>query len=106
LTAIKTGSSANGTAATGHRTFLAEVFVEPKPGVNDPQGEAILGGLRSLGYEGVDRVRSGRYFQVALAAPDRAAAEAEVRSMCDRLLANPVIERYRVSVNEVTPSTD
>jgi phosphoribosylformylglycinamidine synthase len=90
----------------GGRTYLVEVLVEPKPGVNDPQGEAIYGGLRSLGYDGVAGVRAGRYFQVTIQAPDLAAATAVAESMCDRLLANPVIERYRVDVREVSAGAD
>lgn len=78
--------------------WLAEVVVLPKEGVNDPEGEAILGGLRGLEYEGIESVRAGRFFRVALHAASRAEAEAEVAGMCDRLLANPVIEQYRVTV--------
>jgi phosphoribosylformylglycinamidine synthase len=82
------------------------VLVEPKPGVNDPQGEAIFGGLRSLGYDGVAAVRAGRYFRVAIQASDLASATAAASSMCDRLLANPVIERYRVNVQETPAGAD
>ena len=88
------------------RHWIAEVVVEPKPGVNDPQGEAILGGLRSLGYEGVGGVRSGRFFRVRLAAPDARSAEAALGAMCDQLLANPVIETYAVTIVEDAPEID
>ena len=80
------------------REWLARIVVTPKAGVNDPEGEAIRGGLASLGYEGIGRVRAGRYFEVALSATDPQAASSMVREMCERLLANPVIESYRVTV--------
>jgi phosphoribosylformylglycinamidine synthase subunit PurS len=74
--------------------LLAKIHVTLKPGVNDPQGLAIAGGLRQLGFDGVEGVRAGRYLEVRLAAPDRVSAERAVEEMCRRLLANPVIERY------------
>jgi phosphoribosylformylglycinamidine synthase PurS subunit len=79
--------------------WIAEVVVLPKVGVNDPEGEAILGGLRGLGHELVQHVRAGRLMRVTLAAPSLAAAQADLELMCERLLANPVIERYQVRVH-------
>ena len=76
-------------------TLLAKIHVTLKPGVNDPQGLAIAGGLHSLGFVGVHEVRAGRYLEVRLDAPDRSTAEQQVEEMCQRLLANPVIEAYR-----------
>jgi phosphoribosylformylglycinamidine synthase len=70
----------------------------PKPGVNDPQGEAIHGGIRSLGFTSVSRVRSGRFFRLVLTSSDEAAARAEATEMCERLLANPVIETFSVNI--------
>jgi phosphoribosylformylglycinamidine synthase len=84
----------------GLRSWVAEVVVEPKPGVNDPQGEAIFGGLRSLGYAGVAGVRSGRFFRVRLRAADAESARMTAAAMCDQLLANPVIETYSISILE------
>ena len=81
-------------------TLLAKIHVTLKPGVNDPQGQAILGGLHTLGFGGAQEVRSGRYLEVNLDAPDRAAAEGAVKEMCERLLANTVIETYRYEVVE------
>jgi phosphoribosylformylglycinamidine synthase len=75
-------------------TFLARVYVSLKPTVNDPEGLTIANALGSLGFESVQGVRSGRYFQVTLAAGDAKAATAQVDQMCSRLLANPVIETY------------
>ena len=78
--------------------FLAKVYVTLKPTVNDPQGRTIAGGLRSMGFESVTDVRAGKYLEVRLAEADRQRAEARVREMCDKLLANPVIESYRIEV--------
>jgi len=80
------------------RLFLAKVYVSLKPTVNDPEGITIGSALGSLGFEGVRGVRSGRYFQVTLQAPDAKTAEAQVDQMCARLLANPVIETYSFEV--------
>ena len=80
--------------------FLAKVHVTLKPGVNDPQGLAIAGGLRSLGFAGVDEVRVGRYLEIWLDANDHDEAGRQVDEMCRRLLANPVIEAYRYELNE------
>ncbi len=73
-----------------------DVFL--KPGVLDVQGKAIEGALSGLGFAGVSEVRVGRTITLDLAAADRAEAEAQAKSMCDRLLANAVIESYRVEV--------
>ncbi len=82
-------------------SYLARIYVTPKPGVNDPQGLAILGGLKSLGYDGVERVRAGKYLEVSLdGASSKQEATARVREMCQRLLANPVIEDFRFEVAE------
>jgi phosphoribosylformylglycinamidine synthase subunit PurS len=74
-----------------------DVFL--KPGVLDVQGKAIEGALAGLGFAGVGDVRVGRSITLDLAASDREAAEAQARAMCDRLLANAVIETYKVSVD-------
>lgn len=82
--------------------WTADIVVMPKEGVNDPEGEAILGGLRELGYETVSRVRSGKRFQVVLVADSQEQAISLATSMADRLLANPVIESF--TVDGVHPS--
>jgi phosphoribosylformylglycinamidine synthase PurS subunit len=84
-------------------SWLVRVYVLPKAEVLDPQGEAILGALRHLGFAGVDSVRSGRLFELHLVAPDRTAAEAMTREACERLLANTVVESYRFDL-EPAPS--
>jgi phosphoribosylformylglycinamidine synthase len=75
----------------------ARVHVRLKDGVLDPQGAAIRRALAQLGFEGVGTVRQGKLIELELDRPDRAAAEAEVRAMCEQLLANPVIETYSVA---------
>ena len=71
-----------------------------RPGVLDPEAQAIGKALGSLGFGGVRGVRRTKVIELDLEAGDRAAAESEVKAMCERLLANPVIETYRVSVGE------
>jgi phosphoribosylformylglycinamidine synthase len=83
-------------------TWIARVHVVLKAIVNDPQGEAIRGGLRSLGFSGVSQVRAGKYLEIHLDAEDRADAEHQVDDMCRRLLANPVIEDYRIEVERAS----
>jgi len=76
----------------------ATVHVFLKPGVLDVQGKAVENALHGLGWAGVANVRMGRAIEFDLSATDKTAAEAEVTAMCQRLLANPVIEGYRVEV--------
>ncbi|NCO88071.1 MAG: phosphoribosylformylglycinamidine synthase subunit PurS [Rhodobacterales bacterium] len=76
----------------------ARVHVMLKAGVLDPQGEAVRHALGTLGFDGVNGVRQGKVIELDLAEVDRAAAEAQVREMCEKLLANTVIESYRVEV--------
>ncbi len=81
--------------------FLARVYVTLKPTVNDPQGKTILGGLKALGFDLASDVRAGKYLEIKLDGQDRGKAEAQVEEMCDKLLANPVIESYRYDVEEL-----
>jgi phosphoribosylformylglycinamidine synthase len=76
----------------------ARVTVMLKDGVLDVQGEAVRHALGTLGFQGVQGVRQGKVIELDLAATDRAAAEAEVRAMCEQLLANTVIERFSVEI--------
>lgn len=78
--------------------WLAKVHVTLKPVVLDPQGLAVQGGLRTLGFDTVQSVRAGKYLEIKLAAPNKAEAERLVKEMCTKLLANPVIEDYRLEV--------
>jgi phosphoribosylformylglycinamidine synthase PurS subunit len=81
--------------------YLAKVYVTLKPTVNDPQGLTVKGGLQTLGYANVESVRVGKYMEIRLAAPSRSEAEEQVRGMCDKLLANPVIEDFRFELEEI-----
>lgn len=85
--------------------FLARITVTLKPTVNDPQGLAVQGGLHTLGFTSVGRVRVGRYLEVRLGGIDRSQAEGQVREMCRRLLANPVIEEFRFELEEVSSAS-
>jgi phosphoribosylformylglycinamidine synthase subunit PurS len=77
----------------------ARVTVTLKNGVLDPQGKAIEGALGALGFAGVDQVRQGKVFDLELDGSDRAKAEADLKGMCDKLLANTVIENYTISLD-------
>ncbi len=80
--------------------YLAKVRVTLKPTVNDPQGLTILGALHSLGFSSARDVRAGKYMEVRLEEGSREGAEAQVEQMCEKLLANPVIESYSFEVVE------
>jgi phosphoribosylformylglycinamidine synthase len=77
----------------------ARVFVTLKPSVFDPQGKTITDALQSLGYAGVNDVRQGKYFEMELNAASADEARALAAEVADKLLANPVIESYRVEVS-------
>ena len=76
----------------------ATVHVFLKPGVLDVQGKAVENALHGLGWAGVKDARVGRVITFDLPGDDKTAAEAEVKAMCDKLLANTVIESYRVEI--------
>ena len=76
----------------------ARVTVTLKNGVLDPQGKAIEGALGALGFEGVGHVRQGKVFDLEVEGSDKAKAEADLKAMCEKLLANTVIESYRVEI--------
>jgi phosphoribosylformylglycinamidine synthase subunit PurS len=76
----------------------AKITVTLKNGVLDPQGKAIEGALGSLGFAGVGSVRQGKYFEVEIAETDKAKAEAQVKAMCEKLIANTVIENYAIEL--------
>jgi phosphoribosylformylglycinamidine synthase subunit PurS len=78
----------------------AKVAIAFRPGVLDPEAQAIERSLKGLGFGGVQGIRRTKVIELELAATDREAAAAEVGSMCERLLANPVIETYRVEVED------
>jgi phosphoribosylformylglycinamidine synthase len=76
----------------------ARITVMLKDGVLDPQGRAIARALHSLGFESVDDVRAGKLIEIKLAARDEASARGELDAMCKQLLANPIVETYRVEI--------
>jgi phosphoribosylformylglycinamidine synthase PurS subunit len=75
----------------------ATVLVRPKPGILDPQGEAVQASLRQLGFA-VEEARVGRVIDVELENGDRERARAELERMCEQLLANPLIESYEIRI--------
>ncbi len=81
--------------------YLAKVYVTLKSNVNDPQGQTVLASLKTLGFRSAQSVRVGKYLEVLLDESDRQQAEASVQAMCDKLLANPVIEDFSYQLSEV-----
>ena len=77
----------------------ATVLVRPKPGILDPQGQAVLGSLKQLGFD-VDDARVGRVIDLELRNGDREQARAELERMCEQLLTNPLIESYEIELAE------
>jgi len=96
------GRHGDGTGAArgqqGMAAMKAQVTIMLKSGVLDPQGEAVRHALGTLGFAGVNAVRQGKVIELDLAHDDPAKAKAEVSAMCEKLLANTVIESYRVEV--------
>lgn len=88
------------------KMWLIEAEIMPKQGVNDPQGDAVRGSLDALGFPGVDRVRCGKVIRIRVAAASDEAARDMGVAMCDKLLANPVIEDYLLSVSAVEEGAD
>jgi len=76
----------------------ARITVTLKNGVLDPQGKAIEHALSGLGFDGVGQVRQGKVFDIELTGTDKAKAEVDLKTMCDKLLANTVIENYAVEI--------
>ena len=82
--------------------YLARVFISLKPTVNDPRGKTIQGGLSQLGFDTVQSVRAGKYMEIRLDEDSESNASQKISEMCDKLLANPVIENYRFELEKVT----
>ena len=76
----------------------AKVHITLKNGVLDPQGKAIEGALKHMGFNGVKEVRQGKYIELDLEGADATSAKSAVEKMCEGLLANTVVEKYRVEV--------
>ena len=81
--------------------YLARIYVTLKPTVNDPQGLTVKGGLQTLGFDKVQSVRIGKYMEVRLDESDGSEAELQVKEMCRKLLANPVIEEFRFELEKL-----
>jgi phosphoribosylformylglycinamidine synthase PurS subunit len=77
----------------------ATVYVTVKQNVLDPQGNAVLGALHSMGFEEVGKVRIGKYMEMQLDTDNRSEAEERLKAMCEKLLANTVIEDYRYELS-------
>ena len=82
----------------------ARVFVTLKPSVFDPQGTTVTEALHSLGYDAVKDVRQGKYFELEIDAKNGVEARRIVAEAADKLLANPVIESYRIDIDEGVPT--
>ena len=80
--------------------FRAHVRVAPKPTISDPEGDTIADALGRLGFKNVQSLRSGKYFDIVVDEADADSAHDSVRQMCEKLLANPVIERFEFEVVE------
>ena len=78
----------------------AIVTVMLKKGIFDPQGRAVQNGLESIGFEGIGSVRVGKQIEITLETEDKAKAEASVHKMCDKMLANPVVESFNFEIVE------
>ena len=76
----------------------ARIHVYLKPGVLDPQGAAVAGALKTMGYDEVDAVRQGKLIEIDLQGDDANSAKARVDEMCQKLLSNPVIESYSIEM--------
>jgi len=88
--------------ATIPTQYAVQIRVTPRPGILDPEGETIGRALGVLGYEGVSDVHAGRLITLRLAAEGADAARATAREMCERLIANPIIEDFSVQVEEAS----
>ena len=78
--------------------MIARVTVTLKTGLLDPQGKTVKSALESLGFKGIDSVRVGKHIELQLTSRSAASAKKEVERMCQKLLANPVVETYRIEV--------
>jgi phosphoribosylformylglycinamidine synthase len=81
--------------------YQSRIYVTLRPSVLDPAGTAVESGLKQLGYESVAGVRIGKYIELTIDAENSQVAKENLEVMCDRLLANPVIENYRIELEEV-----
>jgi phosphoribosylformylglycinamidine synthase len=83
------------------QTYQARVYVTLRPSVLDPAGTAVQSSLKQLGHDNVGQVRIGKYIELTLTAADETIARQQLDQICDRLLANPVIENYRFELTQL-----
>lgn len=76
----------------------AKIHITLKTGVLDPQGKAVQNALGALGFDGIDGVRQGKYLEIDLAETDASKAQSNLEAMCEKLLANTVIENYKIDI--------
>lgn len=84
------------------QTYQAKIYVTLRPSVLDPAGTAVRSGVQQMGYENVEQIRIGKYIEVTLTANDEGDAKQQLDQICDRILANPVIETYRFDLTSVS----
>ncbi|MCI1935701.1 MAG: phosphoribosylformylglycinamidine synthase subunit PurS [Bifidobacteriaceae bacterium] len=85
---------------TSSKNYKVTVYVTYKESVLDPQGQAVQGAITRMGYEGIDTVRIGKYFEITAHEVPGTPIEQTVDSICDKLLANPNMETYRYDIEE------
>jgi phosphoribosylformylglycinamidine synthase len=81
--------------------FVATIRITLKPKVNDPQGQTVMNSLKTLGFSRVTGVRIGKYIEVFVDDVDKDKADQQIRTICNQLLANPVIEEFQYEINPV-----
>jgi phosphoribosylformylglycinamidine synthase subunit PurS len=81
--------------------YLAKVYITLKPTVNDPQGLTIKGALHNLGFAAVEDLRAGKYMEIRIAGSDQDSVDIQVKEMCQKLLANTVIENFRFDIEKM-----
>lgn len=88
------------------KKYQAQIYVTLRPSVLDPAGVAVQSGLKHLGYDNVEQVRIGKYVEMKLTAASEEEARQQLDRACDQLLANPVIENYRVDLKEIATAIE
>lgn len=83
------------------KKYQAKIYVTLRPSVLDPAGTAVESGLKNMGYENVEEVRIGKYIELKITAASEQQAREQLDFICDRLLANPVVENYRFELKEI-----
>ncbi len=90
--------------STMAQTYQARIYVTLRPSVLDPAGAAVQAGIKQMGFAGISDVRIGKYVEMSVVAIDQATATVELDKICGQLLANPVIENYRIELLIAAPA--